>query len=232
MAMPPKDITPIDLFERLTAMPRPHEMVDFPRKDADGVAIGRVAMWPLREQEILQAQAAATLFTRKILADDDTKKSGDDHGYLELYNNAVSVEILQRACRRTKWDDEKSEWVAHLTTPMFPKSSDLRERLLHDEIGVLFNDYMLVQRRLGPITHQLSKPECEAWIKRLQEGGERVGLPFFSWGALIDLVSFSVDRIASLEKALSSAGSPQDDSQQSSNGQQNSETSVFTTDKE
>jgi hypothetical protein len=211
MASPPKDIEPADLYERLTAMPRPHEMVDFPRCNAEGEPVGKVAMWPLREQEILQAQAAATLYTRKILADPETQgqgRTGDDHGYLEVFNNAMTTEILHRACRRTKWDEERREWVAHLGTPMFPRSADVRASLLHDEIAVLFNEYMLVQRRLGPITNQLSKAECEAWIRRLQEGGERIGLPFFSWGALIDLLSFSVDRIVNLERELSSAGSP------------------------
>ncbi|MFA5186334.1 MAG: hypothetical protein WC551_07665 [Patescibacteria group bacterium] len=211
MALPPTNIEAVDLYERLTSMPRPHEMVPFPRKDAEGNPMGQIPIWPLKENEILQAEAAATAYTRKLLENTPQPTGGDDFGYREVYNNAMCTEILQRACRKVKVNPETGESTPFLNLPLFLKTADLRNALIHDEIGVLFNEYMLVQRQLGPIANQLSKVECEAWLKRLQEGGERMGLSFFSWAALIDLVSFMVDRITSLQTELSSAGLPHED---------------------
>jgi hypothetical protein len=211
MAGPPNDITPAELFQQLSTMPRPHQMVDFPRK-APGTndAIAKVPIWPLRESELLAAQASATSYVHDNLKLQWGERE-PDHGYKEVYNNAVATEILQRACRRAKLNAESGEWEPQLNLPLFPKASDVRAQLTHDEISVLFSEYMLVQRSLGPIVNDLSKEECEAWLKVLSEGGRHAGLPFLSWGALIDLVNFMVSQIKSLQTELSSAGSPQND---------------------
>jgi hypothetical protein len=211
MADPPKNIPPSELFQLLSTMPRAHRMVPFPRCiPGTDEPIGMVAIWPLREGEIIQAQAAA-----KAYMSDSLKIAGgqqeSESAYEKIFNNVMATEMLQRACRRTKKNQETGEWEPELNLPMFLKASDIRANVTHDEIGVLFNSYVLVQREIGPIVNELSKAECESWQRVLAEGGRTAGLPFLSWGALIDLLSFMVDRIKSLQTALVSAGSQPSD---------------------
>ncbi len=212
MANPPDTIKAADLYQKLLTMPRSHRMVDMPRcMPGTDEPVGKVAMWPLREQDLLAAQASAVSYVHDILKIQWAERE-PDHGYREAYNNALVTEILQRACRKTKLNEESGEWEPLLNLPLFPKASDVRAQLVHDEIAVLFNSYMLVQRELGPIVNDLTREECKAWIKVLKEGGGSAGLPFLSWGALIDLLNFSVSLIRTLETDLSSAGSPPESS--------------------
>lgn len=209
MAGPPDNIHPVDLYQYLTTMPRPHRMVDLPRKAPDSDApVAQVPIWPLREAELLAAQASAATYLHENLKL-KWAENEPDLGYKEVFNNAVASEILQRAIRSSKYNEDTQEWEPVLNIPLYKRAADLRAAMTHDEISVMFNEYLLVSRELGPIINDISKVEFEAWIKRLTEGGSRAGLPFLSLGALIDLLNFSVDLIKSLRTELSSVGSLQ-----------------------
>lgn len=195
---PPETVSPSELWLRITATPRPFKVVPFPRTNPDGDPLGEVAIWVLSQGENEAAQADAGKYVReKLFAKGEQVQS--DHAYSEVYNNELAVQLLFRACRRPD----------KLTLPVFPGASDLRSSLSLDEVSVLYNAYFLVRRELGPIVSEMSEPEMEAWISKLEKGGAVAGgLHFLSLGALTDLVCFGASRIASLEKAISSAGSP------------------------
>lgn len=216
MSGPPKDIADFDLFTRLSTAERPYELVDFPRLDpTTGEPVGKVAIVVLKEQEILQAQAAATKFAHENLQLRYAQNE-PDAGYCEVLNNALASEILQRAVRKAIPDpDAPGSWIAKTNLPVFVKAGDMRANLTHDEISCLYNSYAIVQRNLGPIASSLSKDECDAWLDKLEKGGSKHGLAFFSLGALIDLVQRSVERIAISRTEQSSAGSLPGDTLQS-----------------
>ncbi len=102
-----------------------------------------------------------------------------------------------RACRTLK----------NPLVPFFPTAAKLRTSLSLDELLVLYNDYFIVRRTKGPIVADMSDEEMNAWLRRLENGGSKLGLSFLSVGMLIDLVSFSAEQIAILRKAKSLPGS-------------------------
>jgi hypothetical protein len=99
---PPKDVDPGDLFLQITAMPRPHHIVDYPKRGEDGSPIGKLAMVVLTNQETQAATAAAEKFTRKTLGDACAMPARGEpaEGYSTMFANRANVEVLLRACRR------------------------------------------------------------------------------------------------------------------------------------
>jgi hypothetical protein len=195
--MPPTNIPPNELWSALTTMPRPHKIVDFPRKAPDGKPIGQLAIRALTQNEQLQAGIAAERLVRAELTD---AKKDASIGYEISYSNAASVEQLWRACRCA--DD--------LERPCFPSPKEMRGHLTTDEIGALYSAFLDVCAEVGPIIGAMTSAESEAWIDRLIEGGESADpIPFFSSEGLKTLVRTSVARLRTSRTGPSSAGSPQ-----------------------
>jgi len=178
MNLPPKDVAASDLFLKLTSTTRPHRITDIPRKGPDGKPVAEVALVVLSQEEMNVAAAEAERRTRKLLGADIPKKEDARVGYEDCYNNLAAVEILFRACKDPA-DTSKSA---------FRTPHEIQSGLTSDEVGVLFNAYLTVQRELGPIVSRMSDDEVEAWIKVLAEGGTSAPLELLSWGALTTLV--------------------------------------------
>lgn len=157
---PPENVPPSELWTLLSQMPRPWEVVDFPRIDPiTREPIGQVAIWVLSQEEQLAASAAADTVAKKILKE---RQAAGEHnlGYEAVYNNEATVQVLHRACRDVK----------DLNRSAFPDASKLR-KLSVDEVSVLAVLYLQVQAKLGPIIATMSSEEERAWIGRLAEAG-------------------------------------------------------------
>jgi hypothetical protein len=203
MSAPPEDISPSELWVQLTQMPRPHRVVDFPRKDpVTGLPAGQVAIWPLTQEESMICQKAAETFARKSLKENLPKKDDAQEGYLNLYRNAAAVEVLARACRR----------VEDLKRPAFPSPELMRKQFTHDEIGVLTSYYHRVQSELGPYVTDFTTEELDAWVKMLEEGGSAYFLDLLASDAKDSLIMHLVSQLQSYSTDSGSLGEPQETS--------------------
>lgn len=195
-----EQIEPSDLWLALTALPRPHRVVPFPRRLPGSEApVGELAIWPLTQEEQMAANAEADRWTKRLLKDPQLKDQAN-LGYHHTYANEVAIQVLWRACR----DPKRTERSA------FPSPALMRERLSTDEVGVLFNHYCTVQSEIGPIVAYMSTEEREAWILRLQEGGSAFPFDSLSWEQQRTLVTSMASQLVSCWMAMCSLGSPPD----------------------
>jgi hypothetical protein len=217
----PTDITSEQLWAEITSAPRPHRLVPFPRKRAGSdEPICDVAMCVLTQAEVVAAAAAAERETRRLLRDDPKKGSerpelyATSKGASDLHNNCASVEILSRSARMAN----------DITKPFFRAREDITRHLTVDEVGVMMGEYLMVQADLGPVIHDLSEEEVDAWIEKLTTGGKKFLLPFLSWGAVSTLITSLARRALSSPTANSSPTSQPDDGSQSSETEMEMET--------
>lgn len=199
-AGPPKNVEPADLWTRLTTLPRPHTEVAFPRRDS---ATGqwmtdKVGLWVLTEAELMSCRAAADIYAKDLL-DKNAPKSGDASlGYLDIYRNALVVEVVWRACRNPQ----------ALLGPAFPSTAMIRRYLTSDELAVLFQAYSTFQVESGPMLSSMTKDEMDAWIEALVEGGSAVPLARMPLGSVTELLMHSVSTLRKSRRGNGSAGSP------------------------
>lgn len=198
MAGPPKDIPASQLWLKLQTLPRPFKLVDFPRQGSDGQPVGQLAIRILTQEEQMICTAAAEEFVRKHIK--DGKK--DELGYERLFSDAVSVEVLYRACRDA--DDPER--------PAFPTPKQIREQLTTEECGKLFEYYLTVQLELGPTVISMSDEEMEAWIDRLAEGGSAYPLDSVSSDRQKILFLYMAFQLRSSRMGTASVGSPPEES--------------------
>lgn len=197
----PKELKPSELFEALAATPRPHRIIDFPRYDqATGEPVARVAIWVLSQGEQMLAAAEAEAYTRAKLKEAIPGTNDARRGYDDIYNNAAAVEVLFRALR--KKDD--------LSKSAFATPKELRA-LSVDEIGVLFQEYLITQHQLGPIVTKMTEADLDMWLARLKEGADAIPFARLSLETLIDLIGSLASRVLKSSTANSSSGSPVDD---------------------
>jgi len=194
MAGPP-DIDASALWVQLTALPRPHRVVDFPRMGPDGEPVGQLAIFVLTQEEQVAANTEAERFSRKLLKDG---KRGD-LGYEAIFNNEGAVQVLYRACRDAD----------NLKKPAFPTPNAIREHLTADEVGTLFEHYLTVQLELGPIMASLSQVELDAWVDKIAEGGAYF-LDLLSREMQKALLISMASRLASSATGSGSSGTPRD----------------------
>jgi hypothetical protein len=198
--MPPSesDLSARDLWAQITAIPRPHRIVDFPRNGPDGKPIAQFAMMVLTQDESMLATASTERWVKKLLKDNGCLPGKDEvsGGYHVLFENRASLEILFRSAKR----------IDDLSKPFFPTVDTIGARLTTDEIGVLMTSYLHVQSQLGPILSEMGQDEVDAWIERLAKGGSSNPLPFLSLGALSHLVTSMASRLWSSQMASGSPG--------------------------
>lgn len=201
---PPPDIEPADLWQQITAMPRAHRPVDFPRKGPDGAAVAQVAVVVLTQEETMAANLQADRHVRKLMQDAKSLPNRNEMsgGYSNLFEMRASMEILFRACRRS----------GDLGKPFFPIVEAIGKSLTTDEIAVLMNQYVRVQAELGPIVSKMDQEEVDVWIERLATGGSAFPLDSLSSGALTALVMSMASRLWILSTDNSSPGSPPEES--------------------
>lgn len=204
MTRPPENIEASELWLALTAVPRPHRIVDFPRNlPGTNEPVGKLAIWPLTQEEQMASNAEADRFMKELLKNPQ-KKDEANLGYHHTFTNETAVQVLFRACR-----DPNSK---NFEKPAFPSPGLLRAKLTADEIGVLFNSYLRVQSEVGPIVAYLSDEEMDAWLERIGEGGSLFPLDSLSWEMREQLLRHSAFRLRSFLTDTPSAGGPPDGS--------------------
>lgn len=187
-----------ELWVLLNSAKRPHKVVDFPRKNPfTGEPLGKVAIWPLTQGEIIIAKAAATAYARECIKEkfDAVEKV---EGYVQVFEDASMTELIYRFCRRPENTD----------LPVFPRAADVRAKLTSDECSVLINDYAIIQIELGPIVAHMTDVEFELIIERLKRGGSYSPLASLSLEQRIALTMYMVDRYVTLPTDNSSVGKP------------------------
>lgn len=190
---PPKDVSPGDLFRRLSERPRPTKAFTLPR--LDGFEFN-VVLRVLTENELHFCRANAQKASKEFLGGE--QKVGD-LGYEEIYQNDVIVQLVCIACR----DAEDPKF------PAFPSAKAARLVLTTDEFAVLAAAYNEFRRESGPILSEITPSEMESWIRVLKEGASRVPLARLSGEAKSDLILALMEK---LSIATGSAGSPRDGS--------------------
>lgn len=207
-----EDLSPADVWAQITAMPRAHRLVPFPRSKPcivcpDGGANGgcdhprepicELEMVVLNQAEVQQSVAMAEARTKKVLGA-QKRDEAPSRGYDDLRNLYSNIELLFRACRKAE----------DINRPFFGAKEHIELHLTPDEIGVLVNTYCHVQAELGPIVASLTSDEANAWIDRLAEGGSAFPLDSLSWGALMTLVATLARRCVISRMGTSSHGAP------------------------
>ena len=205
MAGPPENIEPSALWLALTAVPRPHRVVDLPRAfPGTGKSVGQIALWPLTQEEQMICTAEADRFVKGILKDSQ-KKDEANLGYAHLFANETAVQVLFRACR------DASNPPESLKASAFPSTKGLRHEFTADEISTLFEMYITVQLEVGPVTAFMTDDEMEAWIRRIEEGGSALPFDLLAPQAQKSLLVFMASQLVTFWTATISAGSPPDD---------------------
>lgn len=196
--MPPTSdqISDSDLWTQITAMPRPHRLVDFPRTLPDGT-VPKVAFQVLSQDEGMAAKASAEGKVRKILKDSGPASG---QGYADLSEMRESMELLFRACRQPD----------NMAKPFFP-TVEAVGKLTTDEIAVMVLNYRRVQMELGPIASEMSNDEVDAWVERLAKGGSLFPFDGLSSGAQSRLITSMASRLWSFMTDRSSPGSQPDE---------------------
>ncbi len=194
---PPADTASSELWSKLITIPRPWEVVDFPRMDPiTKEPIGKLAIWCLTQEEQIASAAAADRVAKQLLK--EGQKNGEENlGYQDVYRNEATVQVLHRACRD----------VNDIARPAFPAPGLLRKQLTTDEIGVLAVLYMQVQFKIGPIVARMSPDEEKEWIRRLADGGQVFPTSSLSPREQERLLSSMASQLVSFWTATSSAGS-------------------------
>lgn len=213
---PPKNITPVDLWAQLTTLPRAHRVVPFPRVDADGVALGNVAIVVLDGDDVMLANINAEKYARdqyKKIVGEIPKADEVNEAYSKSFNARASRELIFRSCKRA--DDCLPDSRGVCTTdhgklvPLFPTLEAIG-KLSTDETAVLVRHYMQTQAEVGPIVSNMSKSEMEAWIEVLGKGGSAAPLALLSSDQASDLMMFMACRLCSSPTDNNSPGTPHD----------------------
>lgn len=204
MAGPPTDVEPSELWRRLSEAPRPSEVIDFPRTDADGRPLGRVRIQVLTMEQHDEARIRAHRYLR-----DKRKLPNEDlagESIREVYGDAVARELLCMACLspeaiRGTGDDVGT---APRYSRIFPSADAIGERLTADEVATLFTAYLMVQQRFGPYEGNTTGPDVDEWVRRLVEGGRAYPLAPLNWHQLADLTLSLAQRLWSVFQSLES----------------------------
>jgi len=195
MALPPKDVPASALFLKLMELPRPSEVIDFPRKGSDGKPIDRIRIQTLtsEDQDKARAMAHAEMLRRGFSAEDI-----GSYGIREVYSDAVAKELIAMSCLTAEGADFGDGVPKY--GRVFRDGGQV-SKLAADEILTLFNAWQLLQHKYGPI-EGLDQNEVDAWIKRLVEGGSGFPLLELALPDLVELTTSLAARIYSVCEIL------------------------------
>jgi hypothetical protein len=195
MAGPPTDITASELVRRLSETPRPSEVVDFPRVDAEGKPLARVRIQVLHEHERQKALKRAwdwcksTQHLTPAEMNADVVREG-------MYGSAVAREILALCCVSELPIEGSEKMGAPQYARQFATGDEVDKHLTQDEMAALFTAYTIVTRRFGPISSEIeTDEELNAWIKRIVEGASAAPLALQDSSQLVDLIVMLTARV-------------------------------------
>lgn len=201
--LPPEDVSPSELWQKLQETPKPSEVVDFPRRDAEGKPVGKLRIQVLNMAQHDEARLKAHKWLRetKHISNDDIRGPTIQ----EVYGDAVARHILAMACVNVKPIKGTEDTPNPRYTRTFPDGPADLEKLTGDEVTVLFTSWQMVQTKYGPYEGNIdSAEELNAWIVRLGEGADAFPLAAQSWPQLVELTMLLAERACLVSGILES----------------------------
>jgi hypothetical protein len=199
MPGPPNDVAPSALFLKLLE-PQPSEVVDFPRRSADGRPIAQIRIAVLAQDDHDVAREDAH---RKMRAKGFDKDDLAGEAIKEVLGDTVARELLAKACLSVEgadFEDGKPPRYAHV----FQTPEQLK-KLRPAEIATLFAAFMLVQEKFGPNDRFVAtSDDVNKWIVALQEGGSEFPLLRLPLPQLVELAFALAERASLLSRILDS----------------------------
>ncbi len=204
MAAPPDDVTPEELFLKLTEA-RPSAIIDWPTKEKvrpkDRPAKVRVMVLPGIEHERAGMEGRQQFKARYNLTADDMK----DPSVERLVADAAAREIIAACVYHVRpFPGSENEPGGARYPRMFRDAGHVNELSAH-EIAVLFRAYQLTQETFGPYEGgSMDRAEAELWLRRLVEGGSAFPLLSLPLPQLVALSSSWAEKICGLCGVLAS----------------------------
>jgi hypothetical protein len=165
---PPMDEVDRDFVAKMMARPRPSEVIDWPGDEPiPGYEKIRIIVPPdvAYDQARLAAHERMKKESRLPIEEWDTEAN---HG---IMGDLIAKEMLARCCFRDRprknADGEEGE---PFHQRLFGSSRDVEKALGKQELGVLFDAFLMIEHRLGPRLSILTGEEIDEWIKRLSGG--------------------------------------------------------------
>lgn len=200
---PPDNVSPSDLWLKLTERQQPSEVVDFPGYDVNGKPLGKVRIRVLTGDEQDRARIAAQRHmteARKVRTDE---LGGEI--MREALGDAVARELLCIACTGPDPIGQQATGRAPAYPRVFSRGEDIAKTMSQADIMALWGLYLLVQEKYGPTERTIDSPEeRDAWVSRLVEGASRYPLARLQLPALHDLIMLLAARSYSLSCILES----------------------------
>lgn len=147
------------LWALIQKSPRPSIFVDYPRKDPgidNPTAMGKIMLRLLSQHEQTMVAGFAHKFAQEAL------KTDSGAAYDDVYRNAVSIEILQRACLSAERFKKDGEY-----RPFFPPTKMWRKELTKDETDYLIGAYLALAATKGAVVYNISPEDVDFWAMRL-----------------------------------------------------------------
>jgi hypothetical protein len=162
MAMPPTDLPADELVLRLAEAPFTSEVVDFPRRGADGNPIGRLRLKVLSARDVQTCKHAAQRSVGKRFL--DLKEVAGYLGLQDSTGSETSCEVLAKSCLSVEpGPDGKHRQI-------WRSGDAVAEALTSAEIAHLFALWVQAQNRFAGDERTLTEAEVTAWVERLKDG--------------------------------------------------------------
>ncbi len=200
MSGPPTDVPASELFLKLQEMPRPSEVIEFPRRTATGKSVGTIRIMVLANEDHDLARIAGRKVVKEKhkLTDAELQDAITSH----VVGDAIARELLAMACRTEEnFGDERKPSYPRI----FPDGQTIGQLLSGDEVNALLTAYRAVQHKWGPFEGTIqTEEELSLWIKRLVEGAAEFPLKHLSSAHLEELPLLLAVRAYTLSVILDS----------------------------
>ncbi len=208
MTKPSTEISAADLFLKMMEA-RPSDIIDFPRRGADGNYVARVRIQVLRGEDHDRARMAGQAALKRKIASFGiaplSDKDMESPAIQECLGDAIAHELLAMAVRSVEPVSPETETAAPVYGPIFTSGALIPQALTADEIAALYNAYLMVQHKYGPFERTIDgDADVDAWVNRLEEGAARYPLAVLPLPQLAELTCSLAERISTLSRILAS----------------------------
>lgn len=192
---------PSELVQALAAETLPHDEFDYPRRKADGSAVGRVRMQLISVSKEMEARKRGL---DKLKKDPRiTPDVFDSQAAQDLLGDYVAHEVLAMSCLSTvnRGTDEKPHYPF-----LFGNPRNLEEHATRDEIDWLWQQYLVLRAKCGiwRMENVDTNEAVASWAKELEAAGTSAPLCSLASQDLVTLASRSLITVRTLSRILAS----------------------------
>lgn len=195
--LPPSNVSPAELWAKMTETPRPVKIVDFPRAVGDQRV--EVAIRCLTQDEQMRVHLNGQMAAKRECESHKLPFNAVDAKTTIEYHN--TVEVLFAVCRNPSNPEE----------PFFRSRDEIRKHLSADECAALTNEWRLFTAETSPLITDMSGSEIDAWIEYIALEGASLPLARMTPAALIHLLNSMASQLYSLRPGKESPGSQPSD---------------------